>query len=264
MTRRFVICAAPYLWIARAQSVEDKGRQAMEGCLEAMGGAKYMSMEDRVEFGRAYSFYNEELSGLARARISVRHLKEPPSAGLPAIEERQAFGKNEDFGMIFAGGKAWQFSFRGARPARPEVLLRWTDSTLRNVFYILRHRLREPGMIFEHRGTEVLDNQPVEVVDVIDPDNRTVTVYLHYSTKLPVRQVYVRRDLKTRERSEEVTIYSKYRDVGGGVQWPFAIQRNRDGQKTFEMYAETVAINQRLPAALFQVEGRLKILPPAK
>jgi hypothetical protein len=119
-------------------------------------------------------------------------------------------------------------------------------------------------MVFERRGSEVFENQPVEIVDAIDPENRTVSMYIHRSTRLPVRQVYVRRDPKTRERIEEITIYSKYRDVGGGVQWPLTLQRNRDGQKIFEMFAESVSINQRLPATLFQVEGRLKILPPAK
>lgn len=264
MTRRFLLSAAPAVWIVRGQTAQSDGRKVLEECVEAMGGERFLGMEDRVEFGRAYSFYNEELSGLARARISVRYLKQPPAEGVPAIEERQAFGKNEDFGVIFAGGKAWSFSFRGARPARPDVLPRWVDSTLRNVFYILQRRLNEPGMVFERRGSEVFENQPVEIVDAIDPDNRTVSIYIHRSTRLPVRQVYVRRDPKTKERVEEITIYSKYRDVGGGVQWPLTLQRNRDGQKIFEMFAESVTINQGLPASLFQVEGRLKILPPAK
>ncbi len=60
---------------------------------------------------------------------------------------------------------------------------------------------------------------------------------------------------------EELTIYSKYRDVGGGVQWPFAIQRERNGEKIFEMYSDSVTIDQSLLDDLFRVEGKMKILP---
>jgi len=245
---------------AAAQTTDPKASALVAETLAALGGDAFLNMVDRVEYGRAYSFYQERLSGLAKARISVRYLKE----GSPALEERQAFGNNEDSGFIFSGGKGWSFSFRGARPVREEILARWTDSTLRNVFYIFRMRMKEPGMTFEYRGRDVFENQPVELLDIIDAENRVVTAYIHMSTRLPVRQVYIRRDPKTKERLEEVTLFSKYRDVGGGVQWPYTLERYRNGEKIFEMYAESVTINQNLSPDLFRVEGKFKILPPAK
>ena len=35
-------------------------------------------------------------------------------------------------------------------------MTRWLETTRRNVFYILRNRLREPGMIFESQGSDGL------------------------------------------------------------------------------------------------------------
>ena len=78
-----------------------------------------------------------------------------------------------------------------------------------------------------------------------------------------MRQTFVRRDPKTKERFEEVTIFSKYRDVGGGVQWPFAIQRERDKEKIFEMYSDSVTVGQKLPDKLFELPGDVKKLKPA-
>ena len=137
------------------------------------------------------------------------------------------------------------------RPLPEETSVRYRDTTLHNVFYILRERLDEPGMVFEDRGSDIVDNQPVNILDITDSDNRTVTVYLHHLTKLPVRQVYFRRDPKTNERNEEVTIFGKYRDTGGGVIWPYDIQRLRNGFRIFQVYSESVEVNKSVSGNLF-------------
>jgi len=76
--------------------------------------------------------------------------------------------------------------------------------------------------------------------------------------------VFYRRDPKTRERIEEVTIFSKYRDVGGGVQWAYTIQRIRSGENISEIYSETVAINRNLTGSLFLLPADMKILKPLR
>jgi hypothetical protein len=131
---------------------------------------------------------------------------------------------------------------------------------LHDIFYILRERMNEPGMAFESRGQDVIENQPVEMIDVFDAENRNITVWLNVDTYLPVKQRFYRRDPMTRDRLEEVTRYSKYRDVGNGVMWPFNTQRERDTEKIFELYSERVTINDNLSDSLFELPGGIKIL----
>jgi hypothetical protein len=250
----------PVVLAAADTPQQQRGKKIVADALEALGGARFLEVEDRVESGRAYSFYREQLSGLSRAKIYTRYLSGARSEKDLAIRERQNFGKDEDSGVLFNEDGAYEITFRGARPLSEERLRRYRDTTHRNVFYILRERLKEPGLIVEHRSSEILNNQPVDVVDITDSENRTVTVYFHQSTKLPVKQSFVRRDPATRERDEEVTLYSKYRDVGGGVQWPFTIQRERNGEKIYEIYSESVVINQGLKDDLFTLPSNTKIL----
>jgi hypothetical protein len=103
-------------------------------------------------------------------------------------------------------------------------------------------------------------NQPVDIVDIVDAENRVVTVYFHQSTKFPLRQVFYRRDPKARRPIEEITEYGKYRDSGNGVWWPWTVQRFRDGQKIFEMYSESVTVDQGLSDSLFVLPSDIKIL----
>ena len=237
------------LFVAAASAQpSNRGRAIVEQSLAALGGPKFMAMENRVEQGRLYSFYREQLNGLATARVYTQY--EQP-AGSIAIRERQSFGKKEeDYAYLFTDKEGVQVTFRGVRPLPAGQYEKYVDTTQRNIFYILRYRMDELGMVFEFKETAVFDNNPVEVVNITDAENRTVTVYFHRTTHLPIRQVFIRRDPLTKERMEEMTVYNKYRDVSG-VMWPWSVVRFRNGSKVFEMYSESVAINGKLEASLF-------------
>ena len=248
--------------LSNAETAQERGKRVLNECLQALGGDRFLNMQNREESGRAYSFYREQLSGLSIAKIYTRYESVSDSAHELAVRERENFGKKEDYGVLFGEKEAFDISFRGARPLPDDRFARYKETTIRDIFYILRMRLHEPGMIFESRGADVLQNAPVEIVDINDADNRTTTVYFHQITKLPVRQVFNRRNAVTKEKDEEITVYSKYRDVGNGVQWPFAIERVRNQEKTFEIFSESVTINKNLPDSLFALPSGIKMLKP--
>jgi hypothetical protein len=257
-----VITAFP----ASAETNLERGKHVVDEALQALGGESYLQMQDRVETGRAYSFYRDKLNGLSIAKIYTRYLTrpEPPVPAYLGVRERQAFGKKQETAVIFGENDGYDISFRGARPLPDNTLERFKESTLRNVLYILRMRLGEPGLIFESRGADVVENLSVDIVDITDADNRVVTVYFSKVEHLPVKQVTYRRDLQTKDRVEEVTRFTKYRDVGGGVMWPFDIQRERDGEKIYQMFSDSVAVNKGLTDSLFTLPANMKIFKKPK
>ncbi|HEX4594489.1 MAG TPA: hypothetical protein VH157_09445 [Bryobacteraceae bacterium] len=252
--------AAAAVFVLHAETSQERGKRVVNECLDALGGDRYLKMENREEAGRAYSFYREQLSGLSIAKIYTRYYPVPDPAHELAVRERENFGKKEDFGVLFTDKEAWDVTYRGARPIEADRFTRYKETTLRDIFYILRVRFHEKGLIFESRGSDVIENSPVEIVDITDADNRTTTVYFHQITKLPVRQVFFRRNEVTRDRDEEVTRYSKYRDAGG-VQWPFAIERDRNGEKIYEIFSESVKVdNPKEPESLYSLPSTIKLL----
>lgn len=247
---------------ARAETNEQRGKRVVDQALAALGGQHFLDMQDRVESGRAYVFYREELTGLSLAKIYTRYLvrPEPPVPDFLGVREREAFGKKEDDVVLFTQDNGYEITYRGARPLADKRVAQFKNSTLKNIFYILRMRLGEPGLIFESRGSDFYENRPVEIVDITDANNETVTVYFDKFSKLPTRQSFFRRDPVTKDRIEEVTLFAKYRDVGGGVMWPFSIRRERNGEKIFEIYSDSVEINQDLKDDLFTLPANMKIL----
>jgi len=247
---------------AAEETRQQRGKRVVDEALKALGGEAFLRMEDRVESGRAYSFYRQELTGLSIAKIYTRYLA--PVPGELAVRERETFGKDESSAVLLTEKQGWEITFRGARPLDDERFARYHDSTLRNILYILRQRLNEPGMTFYSQGTDFWENRPVEVVDITDAANATVTVYFDQLSKFPVRQVYRRRNSEYKDFDTEVSVFAKYRDVGGGVMWPCTLVRERNKQKIFEMYSDSVEINKNLTDDLFTLPSGMKILKTVK
>lgn len=262
--KRAAALLAAAAWAAAGADVPQnqvRGREIVNQALQALGGDKFLAMENRVESGRFYSFYREQLSGLVRARIYTRYAADPKPEEL-GLRERQSFGKKEEeFASLFTEKEALQVTFRGLRPFPMAAYERYKDTAMRNIFYLLRCRLKEPGLIFEFRETTVIENSPLEVVDITDSQNRVVSVYFHRTTHLPMRQVFRRRDPETRNLTEETTIYNKYRE-SSGVMWPWSVVRTRDGSRVYEMYSDGVDINTKLDPALFEPSPTAKRLKP--
>jgi len=256
-----LIPALACLFSLHAETSQERARRVVNECLDALGGQRFLNMQNREVSGRAYSFYREQLSGLSIATIYTRYYDDvKDTAHDLAVRERENFGKKQDYGVLFVQDAAYDITFRGARPLPDDRFARYKDTTLRDIFYILRVRRGEP-LIYESRGADVLQNAPVEIVDITDADNRTTTVYFHQITKLPVRQVFYRRNAVTKENDEEITLFSKYRDVDG-IQWPWAIERARNGEKILEIFADSVKINNpKVEDSLFDLPAGIKMLP---
>lgn len=247
----------------RAETSQERGRKVIDQTIHALGGDGFRFMMTRTEVGRAYSFYRDQLKGLSLAHIYTKYLPADEKSGIRQTQ-RQSFGKKEEAWVLLNGSEAWDVTYRGARRLPPERLEQFRDSTLRDTFYILRMRMEEPGIAFESRGRDVVENQPVEVIDIIDPENRTVTVYIHSSTLLPVKQSFRHWDDLINARREEVTRFTKYREAGNGVMWPYDVQRERDREKLFELYADKVTIGEELAPGLFELPPGIKILDKKK
>lgn len=261
MTRRDFLAVSAALPLT-AQNKEQRGKQILDEALQALGGSKFLNMKDRTETGRAYSFYRERLSGLSHARFYTRYLTrpEPPKPDFFGLRERQSYGKDkEESAVLITETDAWSIGYRGARPLPKDTEERLRLSRMRNIFYILRMRLGEPGMLVEHEGTEIADNQPVVAVNITDANNSSVKVWFHATTKLPVRQEYTRRVESSKDRFHELTRFAKYREVAG-IQWPFQVTSERDGEKVYEMFAEAVTINNDLNDTRFTLPSNVKIL----
>jgi hypothetical protein len=245
-------------FFVEAQSA-DKGKQVIDAAVAGLGGAQFLEMRTRVASGRVYSFFHDQLSGFDRATVYTEYLAPKPAQGL-AQRERERMGKKQDYSYLFLPDQGWDITFRGARPIPDEIWQRYLRSTENDILYLLRTRRNEPGLAFDYIGNQVYLSRHVEIVDITDSKNRTIRVYFDFNTKLPVRQIFDWLDPDTKEHNEEISVYDKYRDVGQGIMWPYSIERERNGYKTYQFFAEKIAANEPIPTVMYELPPGAKLL----
>ncbi len=263
---RALFGAAPLLFVRRltGQTKQEMGRQHVHDALDALGGKKFLDIRNQIASGRAYSFYNSRVRGLARITVYDRFddmQPNMPAEWLP-LARREVYTEKGDFFSLFVNGKGWEVTFQGARPLPLDMLQRYRLGVRRDFFYFLRYRLEENGLYFYNPGMEIVDNTPTNAVEISDAEGETITVYLKQSDGLPHMGLYTRRDPKTRTPYEEKSIWSKYKVVETGATIPWNIRRERDGEAVFEQFASEVLVNTEIKPEIFRLPGDAKLLDP--
>ena len=258
--RKFALALAAGATQLRGETAKERGKLLADKVVEGLGGSAFRNMQTHTEMGRAYSFYHEKLNGLSVARIYTKYLQPDKQADGIFQLQRQVLGKHLEDAVIFTTNEGYEVTYRGAKPLPDDQVMRYHETTLRDIFYILRERFDEPGIEFESSGADVVENQSVLKLDVYDSENRQITVWVSATTFLPVKQRFYRWDPVINARREEVTRYSKYRDIGQGIMWPFATERERDTEKVYQMFSEQVTANETMADSLFELPNGIKML----
>jgi hypothetical protein len=238
---------------------DNKGKQVVDAAINALGGDHFLQMQTRMASGRIYSFFHDQMSGLDRATIYTEYLNPPPANGL-AIRERELLGKKGDYSYLFLPDQGWDITFRGARQVPDENWQRYRRTTRNDILYLLRTRRNEPGMDFDYVSNEVYLSRHVDIVDITDQTGQTIRVYFDFNTRFPVREIYTWLDPVLKERNEEISVFDKYRDIGRGIQWPYSIERERNGYKTYQLFAEKAEANVAVPPKTFDLPPGVRML----
>ena len=242
---------------ALAQSTPNKGLEFVNHAVDALGGDHFRTLQNVVSSGRGYGFFHDQLSGLALQKSFLEYT----SGDGPDLHVRQRIlmGKKQDYSMLYLPQTAYELTFRGARPIPDDDWQRYQRSMHNNFLYIARMRLAEPGMQFDYVGSDVYISTHVEIVDITDSTDQVVRVYFDHNSGLPIHETYSWFDPATKEHNDDTIEFDKYRDAGG-VTWPFSIEREHNGYKTSQFFADKVEVNQPVPPGFFDLPKGTQIL----
>jgi hypothetical protein len=238
---------------ARAQHAEymdpDKSaaraKEILQQLITALGGQRYLQMKTSVCEGRRAQFgHNGETSGFVQAKTFWSY----PN------KLRIDFGKKGNIVDLFVGDEGWTLDRGGVSEEPATSVSDFAAALMRNVDYLLRVRLNEPGLLLRYGGSGIAELREVEWVEVTDTQERTMRIAMDKSSHLLVRAVVTSPDEETRERHEDVTIYSNYQEKDG-VQLPMQISRQHDGRRQAQTFYESCDVNPNLPGDYFTKEA---------
>ena len=234
---------------ARAQNPETmspeastaKAKQIVKQLLEAMGGPLYLSVKTVSCEGRIAQFGH---SGDTTGYIAFKEYRSYPD------KRRMDYSKKGNVVDVFAGDEGWTLDRGGVSEEPVTAISDFQAALKRDPNHLLRTRLSEEGLNIRYGGVGVADLRTVDWVDFEDNDERTIRLGVDRSTHLLIRSVVTTVNDETRERQQDVTVYSNYQ-FRDGVQIPMQITRERDGRRISQVFYENCQLNPQLPADLF-------------
>ncbi len=175
----------------RAKSVIDQG-------IQALGGQAYLTIRDREQQGRGYSFHNGRPNGEGAVFWSFTEFPD---------KERVEITKERDIAELYVGNKAWEITYKGAHPIQQKDL----DDYLRRRHFsldtVLRTWVNDAGVVLLYEGMAVAAQHPATQITLINAQNESVTLYFDNDTHLPVKKSFSWRDPVDRQKNLEEEIY---------------------------------------------------------
>lgn len=222
-----------------------KAKELMRQAAQALGGAAYLNVHDATCTARLSQFgHSGELNGYAKIE---------DQSILPDKDRTENIPKRNLI-TVLNGDKGWELDRGGVSEAPLTTISEFQDNQKKDIDNILRNRINEKDVIFRYTGSDTVDLRPVDWIELVDSDNRTIRIAFSKDTHLPVRKVVTTRDPNTRLRSEEVEYYSNYQPMSG-VLTPLQITRERNNIKVYQVFFDRCDYNTGLSPSLFTKES---------
>jgi hypothetical protein len=228
-----------------AANVEDentrKAKALVDQAIQALGGQAYLTIRDREQQGRGYSFHHGRPTGGGAIFWSFWEFPD---------KERVEITKERDIAELYVGNKGYEITYKGVHPLEEKDLVDYLRRRRFSLDTVLRTWVNEPGMLFLFEGPAIAAQHSALKVTLTNTKDESVTLFFDVDTHLPVKKSFEWRDPVDRQKNLEEEIYENYRQASGTVQ-PYNITRYFNGDMAGERFLNSVTINQGLDQAMF-------------
>ena len=218
----------------RARAVIDQG-------IEALGGQTYLTIRDREQQGRGYTFHHGRPTGSGGVFWSFSQFPD---------KERVELTKERDIAELYVGNKAYELTYKGAHPIEQKDLDDYLRRRRFSLDAVLRTWVNDPGVVLLFEGNTIAAQHPALQITLINSQNESVTVCFDSENHLPVKKSFMWRDPVDKQRNLEEEVYENYRPVSG-IMVPYNVTRYFNGDMANERFMNSVTINQGLDQGMF-------------
>ncbi len=226
---------------AAVKQNEQQARAVIDAMVQALGGDRWLSMENREYEGRRSGFYNGNPTG---AIVDYFEFHKFPD------QDRTDFTKKRDVVQILTGQEAWEITYRGKKALPKELAeaaLRRRDHSIEMA---IRVWLKDPRTVLFYEGQRTVQRHLADQVKIISATNDSITIQTEVENHLPVRRSYQWRDPVYKDKNESAEEYDDYHVVAG-IPTPFAITSYQNGEMTDQRFLYRASYNVTLPPDTF-------------
>lgn len=224
-----------------------KARAALDAMIKALGGDRWLNLQNSYVEGRIAAFYQGKPTG-----VTVRYWdwSTPTEQRIDLTEKKS---DKRDWIQVYTGKECWEITFRGKRPMQKDQCaeaIRRRDHSIEAAVHVW---MKDPSTVLMYEGQSLAERHLAEQVTLLAADNDSLTIQIDADTHLPLRRTYFWRDPVYKDKNEEVEEYDDYHNVGG-LPTPFTITRFHNGDMTSQRFVFKANYDVRLPPDAFNVD----------
>lgn len=235
--------------VAAANSAEDADRTArtvVETAIEAMGGDAYREVRAVQGSGRYFRF---QKGRQAFTRFEDWTVYQPLLSRFRLGEGSRQLVQIVNLDLA----KGWTLEGEDeVKEMTEEELKDFRNSVKKDIDYLFRHRLDEEGLSLFYYGADDIagsTDRNLEAVEFIDATNQSIIVYFDRRTHLPaiVETTFTDKLGLRHKREKELSNWHEIQ----GIMVPLNHRTFTDGEKSEEIFFESVQINPAIPPGHF-------------
>jgi len=227
------------------ESHTQKARRLLDEMIAALGGEAWLHYSNIEQQGRTYRFFHGKPT--TAGTLLWRYEQYPDRERLELSRQRDVIYIYKSDANSDAHG--YEKTYKGTAAVESkdvEEFVRRRDFSLERA---MREWLGDPRTVILYVGQSVADQQPVEVVSLLNEKNQQIEIGIDLYSHLPINLRYHWRGPDKYLVTDEV-VFGNYHRVQG-IQTPYTITRLRDGEITGQRFFNRVIFNQKLAPDFF-------------
>lgn len=245
----FVLLLGASCALAQAGSSPDansqKARALLNAMVEAMGGQRWLSLQNSFYQGRVSGFYQGKPTGAIEDFFQWR---------TPTGQERVEYSKKHDDVVIFTGDQCWEATYQGKKALPKDICDDYLRRRDHSIDVAIRVWLKDRNTILISEGQTLSERHLTDQVTLISPSNESITIQMDAETHLPRSRTFPYRDPVYHDKNEEREEYDDYHTYDG-IPTAFSITRFKNGDMTSQRFLYKAAYNVPLPPDAFNIDA---------
>lgn len=229
-----------------------KARALLEAMVKALGGDRWLNLQNVYMQGRIAAFYQGKPTG---GTIQYWDWRTADNERLDLDEKAH---DRVRWVQIFTPAQCWEVTYRGKRPLQK---LAPSDDPCGDA--IRRHEhsieaavrwMKQPDTVLLYEGQQMAERRLADQVTLLNGSNDSITIQMDAETHLPLKRTYSYRDPIYKDKNQEDEEYDDYHPVDG-LPVPFSITRLHNGDMTQQRFVFKAGLNVQLPADGFDADA---------
>jgi hypothetical protein len=225
-----------------------KARAALDAMVKALGGDRWLNIQNSYIEGRIAAFYQGKPTGATVQYWDWRTLNED------RLDLDESKSDKHRWMQFFSGKNCWEVTYRGKKPLPADQCSEAIRRRDHSIETAVRVWMKDPATILMYDGQSLAERHLAQQVTLLNAENDSITIQMDADTHLPLRRTYHWRDPTYHDRNEEVEEYDDYHNVNG-LPTPFAITRFHNGDMTQQRFVFKASYDVQLALDWLDVDA---------